>query len=70
MNARATAANLAEGVKDLSFDWDQTKTYWNDVKSQQFERDYLEQIADYVTRARAAMEEIDVLVRKVRSDCE
>ena len=70
MNARATAANLAQGVKDLSFDWDQTKTYWNDVKSQQFERDYLEQIADYVTRARAAMEEIDVLVRKVRSDCE
>ena len=70
MNARATAANLAQGVKDLSFDWDQAKTYWHDVKSQQFERDYLEQIADYVTRARAAMEEIDVLVRKVRSDCE
>ena len=70
MNARATAANLAQGVKDLSFDWEQTKTYWHDVKSQQFERDYLEQIADYVTRARAAMEEIDVLVRKVRSDCE
>ena len=70
MNARATAANLAQGVKDLSFDWEQTKTYWHDVKSQQFERDYLEQVADYVTRARAAMEEIDVLVRKVRSDCE
>ena len=70
MNARATAANLAQGVKDLSFDWEQTKTYWHDVKSQQFERDYLEQVADYVTRARAAMEEIDVLVRKVRTDCE
>ena len=70
MNARATAANLAQGVKDLSFDWEQTKTCWHDVKSQQFERDYLEQVADYVTRARAAMEEIDVLVRKVRSDCE
>ena len=70
MNARATAANLAQGVKDLSFDWEQTKTYWHDVKSQQFERDYLVQIADYVTRARAAMEEIDVLVRKVRSVCE
>ena len=70
MNARATAANLAQGVKDLSFDWNQTKTYWHDVKSQQFERDYLEQIADYVARTRTAMEEIDVLLRKVRSDCE
>ena len=70
MNTRATAANLVQAVKDLSFDWEQTKTYWHDVKSQQFERDYLEQVADYVTRARAAMEEIDVLVRKVRSDCE
>lgn len=70
MNTRASAANLVQAVKELSFDWNQTKTYWNDVKSQQFERDYLEQIADYVGRARTAMEDIDVLLRKVRSDCE
>ena len=70
MNTRASAANLVQAVKDLSFEWNQTKSYWHDVKSQQFERDYLEQIADYTGRARVAMEEIDVLLRKVRSDCE
>ena len=70
MNTRASAANLLQAAKDLSFDWDQTRSYWNDVKSQQFARDYLEIIPEHLTRVRAAMEEMDVLLRKVRSDCE
>ncbi len=70
MNARASAANLYQAAKDLSFEWEQTRTYWNDAKSQQFARDYLDMISEYITRSRAAMEEIDVLLRKVRSDCE
>ena len=70
MNPRASAANLFQAAKDLSFEWDQTRAYWSDVKSQQFARDYLEMIPEYLTRTRAAMEEIDVVLRKVRSDCE
>ena len=70
MNTRASAANLVQAVKELSFDWEQTRAYWNDAKSQQFARDYLDQIPEYVMRTRIAMEEIDVLLRKVRSDCE
>ena len=70
MNTRASAANLFQAAKELSFEWEQTRAYWNDVKSQQFARDYLEMIPEYITRTRTAMEEIDVLLRKVRSDCE
>ena len=69
-NTRASAANLVQAVKELSFDWEQTRAYWNDAKSQQFARDYLDQVPEYVMRTRIAMEEIDVLLRKVRSDCE
>ena len=70
MNPRASAANLFQAAKELSFEWDQTRAYWSDVKSQQFARDYLEMIPEYVTRTRTAMEELEVLLRKVRSDCE
>ena len=70
MNTRASAANLVQAAKELSFDWEQTRAYWNDAKSQQFARDYLEMIPEYITRTRTAMEDLDVLLRKVRSDCE
>ena len=70
MSAKVSASNLVQAVKDLSIEWQQTRTYWHDIKSQEFERDYLDLIPEYVRRARTAMEEIDALLRKVRHDCE
>jgi hypothetical protein len=40
------------------------------VKSQEFERNYLEILPHHVARAMTVIEEIDVLLRKVRNDCE
>ena len=70
MSAKVSASNLVQAVKDLSIEWQQTRTYWHDIKSQEFERSYLDPIPEYVRRARTAMEEIDALLRKVRHDCE
>jgi hypothetical protein len=70
MNAKLCASNLVQAVKDLSIEWQHTRTYWHDVKSQEFERTYLDLIPEYVRRTRTAMEEIDALLRKVRHDCE
>ncbi|MHA3771064.1 hypothetical protein ACXR0O_05940 [Verrucomicrobiota bacterium sgz303538] len=70
MNTRASAANLAQAAKDLTIQWDHTKTYWRDVKSQQFEADYLDLLPNQIARATAVIEEIDTLLRKVKSDCE
>ena len=70
MNIRGSAANLGLAVKDVAMEWDYTRTYWRDVKSQEFEQKYLNQIPDHVSRAKAAMEELDALIKKVRSDCE
>ena len=54
----------------MAVDWEQTRNYWRDVKSIQFEKDYLDQIPQQFARAITAMEEIETLLRKVRSDCE
>jgi hypothetical protein len=70
MNAKISASNLLQAVKDLSFEWQQTRQHWQDAKCRQFAEDYLEKIPDHVARARSAMEEIDALLRKVRKDCE
>ncbi len=70
MNPRGSAASLGEAVKELSIEWQQTKSYWRDVKSMEFEKNYLDALPSYVARATTFMEEIDTLLRKVKTDCE
>lgn len=70
MSARESGANLVQALKELSLRWQETKAHWHDVKSQQFEREYLEELPDHVQRTMGVMQEIDVLLKKVRNDCE
>ena len=34
-------ATLAQAIKDLSQKWEHTKSYWRDVKTEEFEHNYL-----------------------------
>ena len=70
MNASGSAANLVQSVKNLMNEWEITKSYWRDIKSQEFERHYLEPLPGHITSAITVMEEIDQLLKKIRSDCE
>lgn len=70
MSARESASNLVQALKELSLKWQETKGHWHDVKSQQFERTYLEDLPDHVQRTMSVMQEIDVLLKKVKADCE
>ncbi len=70
MSIRVSASNLATATKDLSIEWQRTKAVWRDVKSDEFERKYLEDLPTLVASANPIMEEIDALIRKVRNDCE
>lgn len=70
MNVRGCAGKLGLAAKDIRFHWEQTEAYWRDVKSAEFADKYVNVIPEHVARARLAMEEIDLLIKKVRSDCE
>jgi hypothetical protein len=70
MSTRESGANLVQALKELSLRWQETKTHWRDVKSQEFERDYLEDLPDHVQRTMGVMQEIDTVLKKIRSDCE
>ncbi|NIP96830.1 MAG: hypothetical protein GWO24_26690, partial [Akkermansiaceae bacterium] len=50
--------------------WDQVKTYWNDRKSREFEKDYIESLPDDISAAVRVIEEIDKILTKARRDCE
>ncbi len=70
MSARDSGSTLAQAVKDLAIAWEQTKADWRDSKSQEFEEKYIEPLPGHVRQAMAVIEEIDALLKKVRSDCE
>lgn len=70
MNTRTSASNLAQAMKELSLAWQQTRSEWRDVKAIEFDDRYLEVLPQHVARATAAIEEIDTLLKKIKSDCE
>jgi hypothetical protein len=70
MSARESATNLVQALKELTLKWGEAKVHWHDIKAQQFEREYLEDLPDHVQRTMSVMQEIDVLLKKVRQDCE
>jgi murein tripeptide amidase MpaA len=70
MSTRASGANLVQAVKELTAQWRQTQAHWHDAKSNEFEYKYLAELPNHVARAMGVIEEIDVVLRKVRNDCE
>jgi len=70
MSARASALQLVQAMKEISAKWEQTRASWHDVKSAEFEEKFLTELPQHVARAAAAMEEIETILRKARTDCE
>ena len=70
MSTQGSTGNLSGALKELSLRWQETKVHWHDVKSLEFERNYLEKLPNDVGRAMGVMEEISKLLKKVRQDCE
>ena len=65
-----STAGLSEAFKELSLEWDYTKSTWHDAQSQDFERKYLEELPQHIARAALVVEEINTLLQKIRADCE
>ncbi len=70
MSMSASRMRLTGITKEVLLKWQQTKEYWQDAKSQEFEKKYLEELEASVDKAVSVIEQLDRLVTKVRSDCE
>jgi predicted outer membrane protein len=57
-------------TKELSLRWEETRNYWRDAKSQEFDKKYMEELLARVDKAVTIIEKLDEVLKKVQSDCE
>jgi chemotaxis signal transduction protein len=63
-------SRLSAITKELWLQWQQTREYWQDAKSEEFERKYLEELVSSADKTVTVIEELDKLISKIKSDCE
>jgi hypothetical protein len=66
----ASGARLEALTKDLRIHWQQTKEYWSDAKSREFEQKYLEELFASVDRSVLVIDQLEKLITKIKKDCE
>ena len=57
-------------TRQLSAQWLQTKEYWQDAKTVEFERKYMDELLVRVDKTVTVIEKLDEVLTKVRKDCE
>jgi len=70
MSTGTSKGRLMGATRQLQLQWLETKNYWRDQKSAEFERQYLQELFIGVDKAVAVIEKLDELLKKVRTDCE
>lgn len=56
-------------TKELRAEWDQTKQYWNDAKSLEFEKRFLDDLLANVNQAVANIDALERVLDKIQHDC-
>jgi hypothetical protein len=70
MSLSGSKNRLVAITNELSNRWDETKNYWRDAKSQEFEQRYLIELFANVDKTVTVMDKLNELLIKVKNDCE
>ena len=70
MSLMVSKAQLATLAKELSRNWEYTRQHWQDRKSAEFEEKLLEPLQTQMVATFEALEKLDRILIKIRSDCE
>ena len=70
MNPSGIKNRLVSLTKGLATRWDETRNYWKDAKSLEFEKNYMTELFANVDRTVIVLEKLDEILAKVRKDCE
>ena len=70
MSMSGCKGRLLGASKGLSLQWEQTKNYWRDQKSMEFEHKFLQELFADIDKTVLIIDKLDELLKKVRSDCE
>jgi hypothetical protein len=70
MNVSGNKSRLVGLTRDILLRWNETKNFWRDTKSDEFERRFMAELDAHVNRTVLIVDKLDELLKKVRSDCE
>jgi hypothetical protein len=70
MSLAGSKSRLSAVTKELAVHWHDTKTSWNDSKSYEFEKRYMEELISRVDKTVGIVEKLDEVLAKIRGDCE
>jgi hypothetical protein len=70
MSTGASGARLTALTKELLNRWQQTRESWMDTKAREFDERYMLDLQSMVKSATTSMSNLEIVLRKVRSDCE
>ena len=70
MSLAGSKSRLSAVTKELLVKWRDTKNYWRDAKSREFEHRYLEELFAEVDKSVTVIDKLDEILTKVRKDCE
>jgi len=70
MSLSGSKNRLVAITKELSNRWDETKNYWRDAKSQEFDQRYMTELFANVDKTVTVMDKLNELLTKVKNDCE
>lgn len=66
----ASQNRLAGLTNSLRSEWEQTKHYWNDAKSREFEQQFLTELFSAVNQTINHIESLERVLAKIHQDCE
>jgi uncharacterized protein YukE len=66
----ASQNRLMSLTNNFRAEWEQTKSYWNDAKSREFEERFLQELIPAVNQAISNIESLERTLNKIRTDCE
>ena len=70
MSLAGNKGRLLGLARAFSLEWVETKNHWHDAKSEEFERKFMVELSANVNRSVMVLEQLEELLKKVRSDCE
>jgi hypothetical protein len=70
MNLNGNKAVLSGATKELLLRWAETRNYWHDGKSREFEERYLLELMARVDQATTLIDKLEEVLQKVHKDCE
>jgi len=69
MNLSGNKSRLAGTTKEISLRWTETRNYWRDAKSAEFDHKYMQELAARVDKAVTIIEKLDEVLRRIQHDC-